>query len=163
PRTPRTAGPAAPTTFRLLLSIGGTVYWVRPSSSGQWPVATGQWPGKRREEKPPSRLPGHWPLGHGHRLRGAARQPIPAPPPPRAPGPRRSRASAAARPGQADATTQEPLWGRRPARLGRRGMEAAEVSHGGPPRPTVARKAHDARPRAAGALRPRRDWSSGRG
>ena len=29
-RTPR---PAAPTTFRLLLSIGGTVYWVRPITS----------------------------------------------------------------------------------------------------------------------------------
>jgi hypothetical protein len=33
PRTPHKAGPAAPTTFRLLLSIGGTVYWVRPITS----------------------------------------------------------------------------------------------------------------------------------
>ena len=30
---PRKAGPAAPTTFRLLLAIGGTVYWVRPITS----------------------------------------------------------------------------------------------------------------------------------
>ena len=29
-RTPR---PAAPTTFRLLLALGGTVYWVRPITS----------------------------------------------------------------------------------------------------------------------------------
>ena len=33
PRKPRTAGPAAPTTFRLLLAIGGTAYWVRPITS----------------------------------------------------------------------------------------------------------------------------------
>lgn len=33
PRKPRKAGPAAPTTFRLLLAIGGTVYWVRPITS----------------------------------------------------------------------------------------------------------------------------------
>ena len=29
-RTPR---PAAPTTFRLLLALGGTLYWVRPTTS----------------------------------------------------------------------------------------------------------------------------------
>ena len=29
----RKARPAAPTTFRLLLALGGTVYWVRPITS----------------------------------------------------------------------------------------------------------------------------------
>ena len=35
-RTPR---PAAPTTFRLLLALGGTVYWVRPIASALYAKA----------------------------------------------------------------------------------------------------------------------------